>query len=82
MRKSEHYGARHPAVAEVSCPVKGCESAAGVPCVRARDGRRREGHGTETHVSRVRKFEREALPGEPGSVLSPLPVDTDNDCAP
>ena len=80
MRRSEHYGPRHPAVAAVACPV--CEVAAGVPCVRARDRRPREGHGTETHVTRVRKFEREALPGEPGSVLPPSPVDTDNDCAP
>ena len=80
MRRSEHYGPRHPAVAAVACPV--CEVAKGVPCVRARDRRPREGHGTETHVGRVRKFEADALPGEPGSVLPPSPVDTDNDCAP
>jgi len=55
MRRSEHYGPRHPAVAAVACPV--CEVAKGVPCVRARDRRPREGHGTETHVGRVRKFE-------------------------
>lgn len=79
-RVSKHFNSRHPAVAAVACPV--CHVAAGVPCVRARDGRPREAHGTETHVGRVNKFERDALPGEPGSVLPPSPVDTDNDCAP
>ena len=80
MRRSEHYNSRHAAVAGVACPV--CHVARGIPCVRARDGQRREAHGTETHVGRVRKFERDALLGEPGSWLPPSPVDTDNDCAP
>ncbi len=79
-KKSEHYSDRHEAVAAVPCPV--CQQPKGVPCVVAETGRRREQHGNETHVGRVRKFERDALPGEPGSVLPPSPVDTDNDCAP
>ncbi len=60
MRRSEHYGPRHPAVAAVACPV--CEVAKGVPCVRARDRRPREGHGTETHVGRVRHYESSLRP--------------------
>ncbi len=55
---SKHYNAHHPSVAAVSCPVKGCERGRGVPCVVAYTGRAREGHGTETHIARVRKWEQ------------------------
>lgn len=76
---SPHFGPRHPAVAAVACPV--CHQPRGVGC-RITSKSPFEGNRTETHVGRVRVFEREALPGAPGSVLPPSPVDTDNDCAP
>lgn len=78
---SKHYNMQHPAVGAVVCPV--CHVNKGLPCVTTgKKGNGEEGLRTETHVGRVKKFERDALPGEPGSVLPPSPVDTDNDCAP
>ena len=78
---SKHYNRQHPAVGTIACPV--CQSPKGVPCVTMGNrGAGERGLRTETHVGRVNKWERYAMPGEPGSVLPPSPVDTDNDCAP
>lgn len=76
---SKHYNMQHPAVGAVACPV--CQAVPSVPCETTTRARL-YGERTETHVARVKKFERDALPGELGSVLPPSPVDTDNDCAP
>lgn len=72
-RVSKHFNSRHPAVAAVACPVEGCAQPAGSPCVRARDGRAREGHGTETHVGRVNVYEYQQQQRD----RQPQPTDAD-----
>jgi len=77
---SQHFNMQHPAVGAAACPY--CNMPPGSPCVTTRRRAIISHQRAETHVVRVRQWERDALPGEPGSVLPPSPVDTDNDCAP
>jgi len=53
---SKHYNMQHPAVGAVVCPV--CHVNAGIPCITTTKART-EGERTETHVARVKLFERE-----------------------
>jgi len=64
---SKHYNMQHPAVGAVVCPV--CHVNAGLPCVTTgKKGNGVEGLRTETHVTRVKLFERtDAGEGRAGS---------------
>lgn len=53
---SKHYNMQHPATGAVACPI--CFVPAGSPCITTSKARI-NGERTETHVTRVKLFERE-----------------------
>ena len=60
MRKTPYYGVQHPAVGAVACPS--CGQQAGVPCIRYQGRIVITGDYTDTHVRRVKLYEREMAP--------------------